>query len=254
MAFGDGRTIHEASHMPVIGVNGVDDLLRAGRVRIGSFPPLYGKDPANGEIRGWAADLARALATRIGVEVLLPEFATPLEVLEGLRAGACDLAFMGYDPSRAADAGFSHPIVQFDFTYLVPEGSAIRCVADADRPGLRIAVVRGHASTLALTRTVKQAELVVAEAPDAAFAMLCNGRLDAMAAPRPVLLEYSTKLHGSRVLEDRYGAHSVRMAVPKNHGRRLAYVNGFIEEAKASGLVERAIAHAGWRGVQVVRS
>ena len=72
-----------------------------------------------------------------------------------------------------------------------------------------------------------------------------------LASVRPVLLEYSTQLPGSRVLEDRYGANLVAMVVTKGQAGRLAYISEFIEETKASGLVQRAITSAGWRGAQV---
>jgi polar amino acid transport system substrate-binding protein len=64
-----------------------------------------------------------------------------------------------------------------------------------------------------------------------------------------VLLEYSTQLPGSRVLDDRYGANLAAMAVPKDQAGRIAYISEFIEEAKASGLVQRAIERAGLRGL-----
>jgi len=61
----------------------------------------------------------------------------------------------------------------------------------------------------------------------------------------------STQLPGSRVLADRYGASFSAMAVPKGHAGRLAYVSEFIEAAKASGLVQRALERDGQGGVQV---
>ena len=72
-----------------------------------------------------------------------------------------------------------------------------------------------------------------------------------MASVRTGLLEYSTQLSGSRVLEDRYGERLLALAVPKGKSEWLAYVSEFIEEAKASGLVQRAIDKAGARGLQV---
>jgi len=41
------------------------------------------------------------------------------------------------------------------------------------------------------------------------------------------------------------------MAVPKGQTEWLAYISEFTEEAKASGLVQRAIEHIGVHGVQV---
>ena len=120
--------------------------------------------------------------------------------------------------------------------------------------GVRIAVVLNHASTLCLARIRKHAELVSADTPDTAFDLLRTGRSDAWASTRPALLEFSTKLFGSRVLEDCFGANFTAMAVPKGQPERLAYISDFIEEAKASGLVQRAIMHSGWRGVRMAVS
>jgi polar amino acid transport system substrate-binding protein len=238
--------------MSAIGVNRAANFVRVGRVRVALFPPEYNKDPVTGELRGWAVDLARALGARLGVEVQLVEYSGPGEVLEDIKAGTCDAAFLGID--RPAEADFTPPFVQFDFTCLVPAASPIRCVADADRPGIRIAAVSNHASTLALSRIVKDAELVPADTPGAALDLLRSGNADVLAATRPWLLEASTELPGSRVLEDRYGANLLAMVVPKGHAGWLACVKEFIEEAKASGAIQQAFERAGWRGVEVVPS
>jgi polar amino acid transport system substrate-binding protein len=232
----------------------VADLVQAGRLRVALFPPQYTKDAVSGELRGAGPgpaflDIARALAARIGVEVQLIGYQTPDEVMECLNGGACDVAFMG--PERAGKVDLSFPIVELDYTCLVPASSSIRRMADVDRPGVRIAAVRNHLSTLALSRILKHAELVTAETPDATFALLCSGNFDAMVQVRPALLDYSTKLPGSRVLEDRYGVNLAAIVVATGQTGRLAYINEFVEEAKASGLVQRAIERAGLRGIQV---
>jgi polar amino acid transport system substrate-binding protein len=157
---------------------------------------------------------------------------------------------IGYG-DRPTEVEFSPPFMQLDFTYLVPSASLIRSVADADQPGVRIASVRHHASTLALSRILKHAELVYAETPDTTFDLLRTGHADAFAQARPVLLDYSTQLPGSPVLQERYGAYLLAMALAKGQAGRLAYITEFIEEAKASGLVQRAIERGGLRGVQV---
>jgi polar amino acid transport system substrate-binding protein len=81
--------------------------------------------------------------------------------------------------------------------------------------------------------------------------LLRAGNVHVLAAPRPALLQFSAQLPGSRVLEDRFYATFGAMAVPKGQAGRLSYVSEFIEEAKASGVVLRAIERAGIRGVQV---
>jgi polar amino acid transport system substrate-binding protein len=125
----------------------VTDLVQTGKVRVGLFPPQYTKDAATGELKGVWAEIARAFAARLGVQVALLEWSTPPEAVACLKGSACDLLFLPLD-DRAANVGdFSNPIFQFDYTLLVPATSSIRGVAEADRPGVRIAAVRNHAST-----------------------------------------------------------------------------------------------------------
>jgi polar amino acid transport system substrate-binding protein len=122
---------------------------------------------------------------------------------------------------------------------------------DADKAGVRIAVVRNHASTLELSRQLKHAEMIPVEVPDQAFELVQSGRADAYASPRPPILEYSARLPGSRVLDDHYGANLQAIAVPKDRAPRLAFISAFVEEAKASGLLRQIIERAGERGMEV---
>ena len=230
----------------------VADLVRAGEVRIGTFPPQHSKDPVTGELKGVYVEIWRVFAARMGVEPVLVEFPTPPKMVECLKSGACDVGSLGFDPTRAGDVeGFSPAFIEFDYTYLVPAGSSIRSGADADRPTVRIAVVNAHASTLALTRIRKQAELVSVDTPDRAFDLLRTARVDAWASVRPTLLDYSEQLPGSRVLEDRFGANRPAIVVAKGQAARLAYFSELFEEMKASGVVQQAITRSGWRGVRV---
>ena len=181
------------AEVPRIADARVADLVQAGRLRVGLFLPMYARDPVTSELREFGPgavfmDVARSLAARIGVEVLLIGYQTPSEAVDGLKTGACDLTYMGIE-RRPDGVGFSPPVVHLDYTCLVPMGSPIRSVADADRPGIRIAVVRNHASTLALGRMLKHAEQVGAEIPDAAFDLLRSGRADVFAHVGPALME-----------------------------------------------------------------
>src|SRR5262247_939610 len=233
----------------------IADLQQAGKIRVGVHSVMYKKDPRTGEPKGASVgiillDIARALGARIGAEILPVGHPTIPEMLTCLTAGACDMGFMGPDPSRTG-VEFSPPILQLDYTFLVPAASSIQRIADLDRPGVRIAVVSNHASTLTLSRTIKHAQLVYAATPDPTFEILRSGQADAFASIRGLLLAYSAKLPGSRVLDEHYGANLVGIAVPKGHGARLAYISEFIEQAKASGLVQQAIERAGLPGYKV---
>jgi polar amino acid transport system substrate-binding protein len=231
----------------------VADLVQAGKVRVALYLPQYTKDPVTGDLRGWCVDLVRAIGKRLGVAGVPVEHLTPPAAIAGLKSGVCDIAIMGIDPARATEVDYSPPFAQLDFTYLVPAGSSIQTLADADRPGVRIAVVCNHVSTLTLTRILRQATPVHAEMWDAAFDLLRNGHADAFASVRAELMKSVPELPGSRLLEESYGANRLAMAVAKGHAAgRLAYMSEFIDEARALGLVQRAIDHSGLAGTQVV--
>jgi ABC-type amino acid transport substrate-binding protein len=104
----------------------VADLIRAGQIRVGLFPPQYTKDPVTGELKSVWVEIARALAARIGVQVVLLEYPAPPQVVDCLKADACDVVFLPFDSRAAEVGGFSSPFIEFDFTYLVPAGSLIQ--------------------------------------------------------------------------------------------------------------------------------
>src|SRR2546429_9357300 len=98
---------------------------------------------------------------------------------------------------------------------------------------------------------LKRAELVRVNTIAAVFDLLRTGNADVCGGTRPGLLDELSRLPGFRVLEDRFGVILVAMVVPKGHAGRIAYISDFIEEAKASGLMQRAIERSGLRGVEV---
>ena len=231
----------------------VADLVEAGKIRIGVGVGNHAsavKDPATGELRGIATDLAQALAARIGVRLQIVEYPRPGAVFDGARTGAWDATFLVIDPNRTAEADATPAYMESDFTYLVPQGSSIRHVSDVDLPGIRVAVPRRDAVDLRLSRILQRAELVRADSQAAGVALLRAGQVNAYAAPRSSLLALSDELPGWRVLDDGFGAIAWAAYVPKGHAARLAFVSEFIEHAKVSGLVRQFIERENLRGIK----
>src|SRR5215510_12416562 len=106
-------------------------VLRAG-VNYANFI-LATKDPATGESRGVAIDLARDLGQRLQVPVTLVAYDSVAAMVDAAKTGAWDIAFLGIDPAREGDIGFTAAYLEIEATYLVPAGSPIRAVADVDR-------------------------------------------------------------------------------------------------------------------------
>jgi polar amino acid transport system substrate-binding protein len=231
----------------------IADIVSTGKLRVGiGLANLVSavKDPATGELRGVAADLGRALAARIKVEFQPIEYPRPGLVLDGAKSDTWDVTFLVIDPARAADADFSASYMESDFTLLVPAGSPIRNFADADQPGIHIGVPRGDAVDLRLTRIVKKAELVRVDNQAAGVDLLRTGQTHAYAAPRPALIEMSAHLSDTQVLDDSFATISFAAFVPKGHDQRLAYVSEFLEEAKASQLIQTFIERGNLRGMR----
>ena len=223
--------------------------LRAG-INYGNFI-LAQKEPASGESRGVAIDLTRELARRLGVPVELIAYTSVAAMVDAARTGAWDIAFLGIDPAREAEIGFSAAYLEIEATYLVPAASPLRAVAEVDREGVRVAAPARANYELFLSRSLKRAQLVRAPNADAAIDLLASGTVDALAGLRQALIGLVDKLPGSRMLDGQFMKVPQAVGVPGGRDAGLAYLRGFVEDAKASGLVARAIEKTGARGVSV---
>src|SRR5712691_5728216 len=141
----------------------VKELAPSGKLRAAinfGNPVLAQKDPATGDARGVTGDLARELARRLGVPIEFVAFETAGKVFDAVQQGAWDIAFLAIDPVRAAGIDFTAPYVVIEGVYMVPVGSPLQAVEDVDREGVRVAVGKGSAYDLYLTRALKRAALV----------------------------------------------------------------------------------------------
>jgi len=230
------------------------DLAPTGRMRVGinyANPVLATKDPASGELRGVAVDLARELGRRVDLPVELVGYDAAGKMVERLKSGEWDIAFLAVDRGREDEITFTAPYLEIEGTYLVPSGSPLRAVADVDRKGVRIALAAGAAYDLFLSRNIQRAELVRAPNPIAAFESLVAGKVEALAGVRQTLVANAAKLAGSRVLDGRFMAIGQALGIPRGRDFGALYLREFIEDVKASGLVARAIEKAGVRGVSI---
>jgi polar amino acid transport system substrate-binding protein len=223
--------------------------LRAG-INYGNFI-LATKEPASGESRGVAVDLMQDLARRLQVPVDIVAYDSVGAMVDAAKTGAWDIAFLGSEPAREREISFTAAYLEIEATYLVPAGSRLHAVADVDREGVRVAAPARANYELFLSRTLQRARLVQAQGSDAAFDLLVRGDVDALAGLRQALTGLAEKLPGSRLLDGRFMAVQQSIGVPRGRDAGLAYLRGFVEDAKASGLVARAIEKTGARGVSV---
>jgi polar amino acid transport system substrate-binding protein len=212
---------------------------------------LATQDRNTGELRGITVDLGREIGRRTGLPVELVAYPSVGKIVDDAKAGTWDIAFLAIDPARANDIAFTAAYMEVENTYLVPPGSSLKSIADVDRAGIRIAVPERYVPDLYLSRTLKNATLVRVVNPDEALALLVSGKVDAYASSMERLLELMDKLPGARILEGRFLAIQHAMGILKTRENGLAYLRAFIEDAKASGLIDQEITKIGIRGVRV---
>ena len=220
------------------------DLAPTGTLRAAinfGNPILAARDPSTGEPRGVSVDLSRELARRLGVPVQFVTYDAAGKVVEGLKSGAWDVAYVAIDPARAVDISYTAPYVVIEGAYLVPQDSSIRSNTDVDRQGVRVAVGAGSAYDLFLSRNLKFAKIVRAPTSPAVTDMFMAQKLEVAAGVKQQLEADARRIPGLRLLEGRFMVINQAMGTPRGRAVGAKYLREFVEEMKASGFVAQAL-------------
>ncbi|MBT3372058.1 MAG: transporter substrate-binding domain-containing protein [Rhodospirillaceae bacterium] len=227
-------------------------ILRAG---INMSNPLLvtGKTDA-GDPAGVSPDMARAIAERLGVEVKYVPFPSPGVLADAVDDDAYDIGLIAAEPARAESIAFTSAYVEIEATYLVPAGSPLAVIDDVDRPGIQIAVSDRSAYDLYLTRALKHGELHRAKGLGGAVDLFTSAKLDALAGLRPALIEDVKTMPGARILDGNYTTVQQAIGTQPRNSAAATFLQDFVMEARASGLVAKLIERHGVEGRLLVAS
>lgn len=226
----------------------INDLAPHGKLRVAlnfGNPVLAQRHPETGEPMGVSVDLAKELARQLGLGTEFIAFDAAGKVFAAAESDTWDIAFMAVDPVRAEKVQFTKPYVIIEGTYMVPADSPLMRVDDVDGAGVRVAVGKGAAYDLFLTRSLQHAELVRAATSAAAIELFMEQSLDAVAGVRQPLMTYAAGHRGLRVMDGRFTAIDQAMVTPKGRTSGWRYLASFVEEMKASGFVAAALERSG---------
>ena len=223
--------------------------LRAG-INLANFLLVTGRSP-EGDPEGVAPDMAAEIARQLDLPIAYVPFETPAKLADAAGDDVWDIGLIGAEPARAQTIAFTAAYTEIEATYLVAGDSALGEVEDVDREGVRIAVAGGSAYDLFLSRSLEHAELVRASGLDGSFDLFVEQKLDALAGLRPRLISDVERLPGARILDGRFTAVQQAVGTPRPRERGAAFLREFVEEAKASGLVQRLIDRHRVRGLSV---
>jgi polar amino acid transport system substrate-binding protein len=214
-------------------------------------PILAGKD-ASGTVVGVSVDLARAFAAKLGVELELVVFDAAGKSVQAVSEERADFGFFAVDPLRGETIAFTEPYVLIEGYYLVRDASPIRDNADVDQPQHRVAVGKGSAYDLFLTRELKHAQIVRAPTSPTVVQTFLDENLEVAAGVKQQLEADARNASGLRLLDERFMVIRQAMGVPKSRGAAAAHaLHAFVEEMKASGFVAEALERHGIVGATV---
>jgi polar amino acid transport system substrate-binding protein len=215
-------------------------------------PVLANKDSATGQPVGVSVDLARAFAKLLNVDIELLVFDAALKSVDAVATEQADIGFFAIDPLRGESIAFTAPYVLINGNYLVPADSSIRSNDEVDRPGNRVAVGKGSAYDLYLTRELRHAQLVRVTTSQAVVDAFIDQRLEVAAGVKQQLEADAARVPNVRLLPDSFMVIQQAMGLPRNRGEAAAaMLRQFVEDMKSSGFVARSLARHGIKGASV---
>lgn len=208
---------------------------------------------ADGTLGGLSAELGRFIAAKLGIayQPVLYESAAPFTA--SFRKDEWDIVLTGKNAVVAELLDFNADLFQVEYAYVAAPGRDFADTAAVDRAGVRIAVPRNASADVFLSRTLEAAELVRVDGnADAAIGMLAAGQADVYASSINSVDAIVKRMPGARIIGT---FNTVVFAVAMQQGRSpeaQAQLAQWIAEAKAAGLVEKALEGAGAKGWRVL--
>lgn len=222
----------------------IQEIAPTGSLRVGinlGNPILAGLDPASQEPIGVSVDLANQLAKKLGINAVFTAFQTASNTIDSLKAGESDLIFVAIDPVRGKELAYSPAYIQIEGAYMVRESSSITKNEEVDQAGNHIVVGKGSAYDLYLTRELKNASLVRANSSQDVLDDFMKSTYEVAAGVKQQLEMDSKRYDNLRMLPGRFMVINQAMAIPKNRELAATLLEPFINEMKASRIIQGSL-------------
>ena len=125
--------------------------------------------------------------------------------------------------------------------FVVAEDAPWRRIEDLDQPGVRIAVGRGAAYDLHLTRALKHADLVRLPTSAEALPYFAANGLEVGAGIRQPASAFVAAHPGLRLVEEPFMQIRQAMATPIAKSQYLPWLQEFLDDAMRTGLIAREL-------------
>ena len=210
-----------------------------------AFPPYEYIE--GGEIVGIDAEIAGAIAEKLGLEVQIEDMEFDA-IIEAVKSGKADigLAGMTVTPDRAEEVNFTASYATGVQVVIVTEDSAITSVDDLFAEGASnvIGVQRNTTGDLYTTWDLEDAGLATidryskgAEAVQA----LKTGKVDCVVIDNEPAKAFVAEVEGLKILDTEYILEEYAGAMNKDNAELFEAVNAALEELIADGTVQAII-------------
>lgn len=230
------------------------EIAPTGKFRVGmnaNNSTLVTRD-ADGTVSGLSADLGTFIAGKLGVtcEPVVYDSAAPFTASFG--KSEWDIILTGKNAVVGKLVDFSADLFLIEYVYVAAPGREFADPGQVDAFGISIAVPRNASADVFLSRTLKYAELVRVDGDlNVGIELLRAGKAEVYASSIDSAQVMVGRMPGARVV----GAfQTVTFAVAMQKGRSaaaLSKLTQMVNEAKAAGIVHKALEQSGAKGVQL---
>lgn len=213
-------------------------------------PQFVTRTPEGKMVGGVALDVGKFVAAKLGVSFELVAYANADAYTQSFGKGEWDIAIGPPTSLVAGKADFGPDLTLFDYMYVAAPGRQFADAGQVDRPGVKIGVGRNSGPDQFLSRTLKSAELV--RPGGGGVEALRSGKADVWAANASNVQGVADALPGAKIVPGAFATERSTVALPKGRSSAAqAKLAEIVNEAKRTGIVQKAIEEAGLKGVRV---
>jgi polar amino acid transport system substrate-binding protein len=151
----------------------------------------------------------------------------------------------------AEKADFVVDLLLNDYLFVAAPGREYADAAQVDQSGVKIGVGLNSASDQFLSRTLKSAELVRLGGGGRSIEALRTGQVDVWAASASNIEQVVDGLPGAKIIPGAFTSDRTMVILPKGRSSAAqAKVVEIVNEAKKTGVVQKALEKTGARGVR----
>nr|WP_314461395.1 basic amino acid ABC transporter substrate-binding protein [uncultured Clostridium sp.] len=201
------------------------------------FPPYEYHD--NNDIVGIDADIAKAIADKMGMELEIQDMAFD-SLIPAVQSGKADFtaAGMTVNEDRKKNVDFTDTYAQAAQVIIVKEGSEIKAPADLD--GKKIGVQTGTTGDI-YAGDIKDANIQRFNKGMEAVMALTQGKVDAVVIDREPAKVFVKENAGLKILDEAFTEEEYAIAVKKGNTELLDKMNAAIKELKDSGELQKIV-------------